>query len=110
MVDKAWMSSSVEQVDSENETISFAERATKKRKVQTGSKLTFLDLRFLLPTSNLCERFFSKAGYGLSDQRRGLLPANFESQIFLNANMDYWGVSDINSILNEPKEISFKKE
>jgi hypothetical protein len=90
--------------ESENNNVSFAEKAAKKRKEMAGRSLSFIDLRFLLPTSNLCERLFSKAGYGLSDRRRGISPANFESQLFLNANSSYWDISDISKVVNEQKK------
>ncbi len=33
-----------------------------------------------------CERLFSISSYALDDRRRGIIPANFEKQIFLHAN------------------------
>ena len=59
----------------------------------------YIDLRFLLATSNVCERLFSKAGYSLTDRRRAISPVNFEYQLYLHCNSDYWGISDVNALL-----------
>lgn len=56
----------------------FAMQELKRRRherlVQTRSN--YLDLRFILPTSNFCEHLFSLAGYAVSDRRMALLPSN----------------------------------
>lgn len=44
---------------------SFAERLLKRRRTETVEQ-NYLDTRFLTPTSNVCERLFSKAGYALT--------------------------------------------
>jgi len=49
----------------------------------------FIDTRFMLPTSNDCERLFSK-----------VVAVNLESQLFLNVNNDLWSGKDI---LNLPE-------
>jgi len=35
----------------------------------TDGAAAYLDLRFLCPTSNMCERLFSIAGYAMNDRR-----------------------------------------
>lgn len=68
--------------DQNDKDLSLMECAFKRRTL--GSLETpagFVDLRFLFPTSNLCEIFFSKCRYTLSDRRRQLLPSNFEQNI-----------------------------
>ncbi len=42
-----------------DEGLSFAERLLKRRRVENG-EVTSIDSRFLFPTSNVCERLFSK--------------------------------------------------
>ncbi|KAK1945571.1 hypothetical protein P3T76_002619 [Phytophthora citrophthora] len=42
------------------------------------------------PTSNDCERFFSKAKAVLTPQRSSMLPINFEMIMFLKKNGSYW--------------------
>lgn len=58
-----------------------------------------MDTRFILSTSNLCERLFSLACYTLNDRRRQALPAHIESQLFLHFNQDYWGIRDVHCVL-----------
>lgn len=77
---------------------SYVERALKRFKNTSGKGRQFEDLRFLLPTSNICERLFSKAGHVLNDPRMALLPANFEVQLFLHLNRDLWSVHDFNQL------------
>jgi len=80
--------------------MSFAKLLLKKSKNRTdGSESKYVDTRFIVPTSNLCERLFSKAGYVLSDRRRGLLPSNFEMQLFLHFNSRLWSIEDVHDIL-----------
>ncbi len=67
-------------------TASLAERAIKKRRVVTNARDGYMNTRFILPTSDICERLLSKAGYALNDRRKGILPCNFEIQIFLHVN------------------------
>ena len=56
----------------------------------------YMDLRFILPTSNIVERLFSSAGYAYNDMRKALIPANLEEQFFLKANKKYWDQKTVN--------------
>ncbi len=76
----------------------LAERLLKRRRVE-NAEVTFIDSRFLFPTSNVCERLFSKAGYALSDRRRRIAPMNFEQQIFLHANRSMSDIADLSTLL-----------
>ncbi len=58
-----------------------------------------MDLRFIVPASNMCERLFSTAGFALTTRRRSTIPASFEKQMFLHANSQLWGVEDANMIV-----------
>ena len=63
------------------------------RKIEKSSKILksgYMDSRFLLPTSNMVERFFSLTGFTLTDYRQRLTPANFEMQLFLKLNRKVW--------------------
>ncbi len=42
----------------------------------------YIDTRFLLPTSNICERLFSVAGHALGDRRKPITPLHLEEQMF----------------------------
>ncbi|KAG7338256.1 hypothetical protein IV203_014785 [Nitzschia inconspicua] len=61
--------------------LSLAEKALKRLRLvsTTTSKSAFMDLHFIVPTSNMCERLFSEAGYGLNSRRMRTLPSNFET-------------------------------
>ncbi len=75
---------------------SLAERALKRRRLSAGETMdSYIDMRCIVPTSNMCERLFSKAGYTLNDRRQGTLPANFEAQMFLHANCSLWGPAEV---------------
>ncbi|RHY12878.1 hypothetical protein DYB25_012446 [Aphanomyces astaci] len=74
--------------------LTLAERA-KKRKKTSHEEFNYLDCRFLRPTSNMCERFFSLAKLALTDHRRAMTPQNFEQQMFLKVNNWLWYVSDL---------------
>ncbi|RHZ18021.1 hypothetical protein DYB31_006517 [Aphanomyces astaci] len=76
----------------------YAERALKRQR-RVPSEGKFLDCRCIVPTSNICERFFSATKRAIGDHRCGLLPKNFESQMFLYANADMWGMDDVQKIM-----------
>ena len=86
--------------DADNGTLSFVERAMKRRRLSiSNSKARYIDTRFIVPHSNMCERFFSKAGYTFSDRRKLMLPANLEEQLFLHTNSRFWGIDDVNHVV-----------
>ncbi|KAG7341354.1 hypothetical protein IV203_023305 [Nitzschia inconspicua] len=86
--------------------LSLAEKALKRRRLvsTTTSKSAFMDLHFIVPTSNMCERLFSEAGYGLNSRRMRTLQSNFETQMFLRTNKTFWGMADINRIVTQEKD------
>lgn len=70
-------------IDEEPEGISFVERALKRQRTHMlGSTKKYIDTRFVLATSNVCERLFSRIGHVFTDRRNRLTPANLEAQIF----------------------------
>ncbi|KAH9135203.1 hypothetical protein AeRB84_019283 [Aphanomyces euteiches] len=83
--------------------MSLAERALKRHR-RDDTPSVYMDCRFILPTSNLCERFFSIAKHALGDRRGRLLPSNFEAQMFLHENVAYWGIDDVIAALNEHQD------
>jgi hypothetical protein len=80
-------------------TLSLAQQALKKQKLEETRESSYIDLRFLIPTSNICERLFSKAGFCLHSRRLGILPINAECQMFLHMNMDLWNIETVKDIL-----------
>lgn len=76
---------SVPSDDEKEKPISLAEIALKRHLLNsTAAPSEYMDLRFLLPTSNIFERLFSKSGFVLNDLRKGILPCQIESQMFLH--------------------------
>lgn len=90
-----------------NRRLSLAERAIKRHRVSVGStqKSQYMDLRFLLATSNICERLFSIAGYATSDRRQGIDPYNLEIQLFLYVNVEYWDINEVHALVSKSIEL-----
>lgn len=77
------------------------ECAEKIRKVQKDAgPHRYIENSFIQPTSILFEKFFSRAGYSVGENRRSLIPAHFEGQVFLHRNIEKWGVLDVNKAYN----------
>ena len=47
-------------------------------------------LTWICPTSDIVERFFSKAKLVLTDLRKSMLPVTLESILFLKVHMEVW--------------------
>ena len=78
-------SDSENQVDEKCTSLSFADEVLKKQKIRKLES-KYLDPRFLLPTTNVVERFFSKAGFTLDFRRGRISPETLEQQLFLHMN------------------------
>jgi hypothetical protein len=79
---------------------SFADRVLKKQRLdKEGSPSEYLNLRFLTPTSNICERLFSQAGFCFNSRKGSVLPIHAEAQMFLHFNMDLWNIDTVNDIV-----------
>ena len=50
----------------------------------------YIDLNFLVPTSNCVERLFSISKYVYTLQRQNILPMNLEMLLFLRVNEPIW--------------------
>ena len=77
--------------NSQDSDSDFASLLIKKRRLQLSSQKMsqYESLKFLLPTSNILERFFSSATYSFSDLRQKLLPMNLEMQLFLRSTKNF---------------------
>ncbi len=82
-------------------TLSLAEKALKKRRINRETDENYLDTNFILPKSNVWERLFSIVGHAVPDRRKLALPNNIEMQVFLHMNSDLWSISNISAIVNE---------
>jgi len=59
-----------------------------------------IDLPFIPPTSNMCERLFSMVGHVFSDSRSSLQPTMLESLVFLKLNKSLWDAGTVQKIVN----------
>lgn len=83
----------------DEESLSFPQRALKRqRRIDVEDKDKYGDTRFLLASSNICERLFSVAGLAYSDRRKNSNPVNLEAQLFLHFNNDLWTITDVNEL------------
>jgi hypothetical protein len=88
------------QISDSHENLSYAQRILKKQKLGISEDdFDYMDVRFLIPTSNICERLFSQAGFCLNERRLATLPINAESQMFLRLNMNLWNIDTVDDIL-----------
>jgi hypothetical protein len=80
------------------EVKSLDERMQAKRRRINEDEIEYLNLEFIFPTSNLCERFFSTAGRCFTELRRSLSDSNLEAQLFLNFNREFWDIATLASL------------
>ena len=64
----------------------------------TSSKSAYVDLNFVVGTSDIVERLFSAAGLILTDLRSSMLPINAEALLFLKVNRMYWDFETVMKI------------
>jgi hypothetical protein len=84
-------------------SMSFAERAIKRQKSDSTSS-RYSNLNYIPPTSNLCERFFSRCKYVFNDYRKRILPINLERQMFLMVNKSYWNIDTVSKVMLSANE------
>ncbi len=72
--------------ESDDEELSFAERALKRARLST----VYVLVNAVAPTSNIAERLFSHTRSIIGPQRHGLQPIMLESILFLKLNRSYW--------------------
>ena len=56
---------------------------------------TMMKLHWVPPTSNIVERLFSKAKNIRTPLRYRILPVNFEENLYLAVNKNYWDVENL---------------
>lgn len=87
-------------VSSSTEKLSPADEWLGRGKKLAGANSSkYIDLRFIMATSNNCERLFSVEGMAMGNRRKGMLPSTFEEQMFLHFNSIHWGIEDVHEIL-----------
>lgn len=89
----------------------IVERALKRiRTSMTAKKSECMYKMYLSSMSNCCRRPFSISGYALSNSRCGILPMNFESQMFLYMNDKYWDIGDVKILVSEKYDPDLSKD
>jgi hypothetical protein len=88
-----------EKKQEEDDVESFASRALKKRRV-TRRVDRYMDVGFIPPTSNECERFFSRVKLVYTDLRKSMDRSTLETLMFLNVNREMWDVYAIETVRN----------
>ena len=61
---------------------------------------TMMKLHWVPPTSNIVERLFSKAKNIRTPLRNRILPVNFEENLYLAVNKNYWDVETLLLVVN----------
>lgn len=78
------------QVNEQETHLNLVQRIMKKRRIiQSRTTQRNIYLRFLLSTSNSCERLCSVPGFTLGERLRSNIPSNFESQTFLHVETPF---------------------
>lgn len=67
--------------------------------MQTEFASKYVDLRFILATSDICELLFSVSGFSVGNRKKVILSSNCEEQTFLHLNYNRWGIEDIQAFL-----------
>ncbi|EGZ21794.1 hypothetical protein PHYSODRAFT_247318 [Phytophthora sojae] len=75
---------------------SIVKAVFKKRKAPRRSQ--YVDVAYVPPTSNECERFFSAAKLVLTDVRKSLSPTMLEMLMCLQYNRDLWDVNTVEQV------------
>ncbi|KAE8901098.1 hypothetical protein PF005_g29024 [Phytophthora fragariae] len=76
--------------------LSIVQQAFKKRKTTKRSR--YVDVAFIPPTSNECERFFSSVKLVYSDLRKRLDASTLEMLMYLMYNKDMWDVYTVEAL------------
>jgi hypothetical protein len=73
--------------------LTLTERIANRKKVRVVLASSYINLEWIPPTSDVVERFFSKAKLTLTDLRKGMNPSTLESVLFLKVHMQLWSTS-----------------
>ena len=68
-------------------------------------KAEYTEAHFILSTSDLLEKFASRAGFAYGEHRQKLLPVNLERQLFLNCYQSPWNKENVSKIVNKDTQI-----
>ena len=74
-------------------SLTLTERIANRKKVRVVLASSYINLEWIPPTSDVVERFFSKAKLTLTDLRKGMNPSILESILFLKVHMQLWSTT-----------------
>ncbi len=83
---------------SETDIHAICEGSVKKRRMNVSD---YIDFSFIPPTSNIVERFFSRAGNVYDKERRSLTADHLEAVMFLMMNKCLWNGQMLDEIIKE---------
>ena len=81
--------------------MSLVERALKKQRLKVAHSSSYMDTKFLLPTTNHVERLFSMSKRVFSSKRRSFLPRTLKALMFLKQNRCLWNLTMVSSVVKE---------
>lgn len=67
--------------------------------VQAAKCLIYINTKFIVPTSTICEPLSSVAGVAMGTRRKGMSPSRFEEQMLFSVNHALWDICDVQAIL-----------
>jgi hypothetical protein len=68
------------------------------------SNVNYSGLKAVIPTSNICETLFSKAGIVFNKLRRSMSPVTLEMLLFLHANYELWSEGTVDVAIRRSNE------
>jgi hypothetical protein len=86
--------------DNNDIDLSFAERALKRQRKLQVSVSSYIDTRFILPTSNHVKRLLSVTKRTYSTKRRSIEPRTLEALIYLKQNRMLWDMALVSTVVN----------
>ena len=78
--------------------LSFAARLIKAKQPTVEVKSKYMDLRWIVGTSNIVERLFSLAKQFQTYDRSSITPEHLEMQLYLFVNKHYWSKWTVNKV------------
>ena len=80
------------------DAVETLEALRKRRRIENHTSL-YADVKHVLPTSNICERLFSRAKLTYSALRKNMLPVHLEEVLYLLVNKHLWNERVIEKVL-----------
>lgn len=91
----------IEELHDKDFASSVLNTAEVTRTESTSSRMPYRSLKHVSPTSNICERLFSRAKLIARDHRKHMSPYHLELLLFLRYNQDLWDPALIEELMHE---------